>query len=121
VLVADKAPLADALDDLVEPLELAWRVVDEETLEITSRSALAERVEFELYPLDKATTEAAAETMIQKLRHELGDEQFTEAGGKGQLRFDPAAKCLLAMLPQPLQRKLAVLLREIPAADAVNP
>jgi hypothetical protein len=110
-LTVEKQPLAKTLDDLTGRMELTWRIVDARTLQITSPLALAERTEFELYPVGKKLVdEAGANQFIGKLRSAIGNEHFRDAGGRGELRFDLAGKCLLATLPQPQQKQLAALL-----------
>ena len=47
---------------------------------------------------------------IRDLRLPAYAERFRDAGGKSELRFDLAGKCLLATLPQPQQQQLAALL-----------
>jgi hypothetical protein len=48
--------------------------------------------------------------LVARLRTALGNEHFRDAGGRSELRFDLAGKCLLATLPQPQQQQLAALL-----------
>src|SRR4030095_10241938 len=43
-------PFPEALTALLEPMDLAYRVVDGRTIQIVSQQLLAERLEFELYP-----------------------------------------------------------------------
>ena len=44
-------PLGEALRALLEPMELAYRIVDRDTLQITSRQAIDAHVEPEFYPV----------------------------------------------------------------------
>ena len=47
---AEKLPLDEALRQLLEPLDLSWRAVGPNALQITSQKALAARMEVEFYP-----------------------------------------------------------------------
>ncbi len=53
-LSVQKQPLAAALAKLLKPLALDFRVLDAQTIQVTSRKALAERLELEFYPLARA-------------------------------------------------------------------
>jgi hypothetical protein len=110
-LVADKQPLAEALDELLNPLELSWRVIDGSTLQVVTPARLAERHEVELYPAaDLVEGDAAGEALLSKLQSTLGPALFKDGGGSGELRLDPVSKCLIAALPQLKQRDLEALL-----------
>lgn len=110
-LIADKQPLADALDALLQPMDLAWRVVDGRTIQVLTPETLAARTEFELYQvaglLGDDPTGAA---LIARTRAALGEGHFRDSGGPGELLYDPAGQCLLVSLPQPQQRELESLL-----------
>ncbi len=99
-----KSTLAETLDNLTQPMELAWRVIDEKTLEISTPAALAQRAEIELFPLPAGTDEAPAMTIIAELKEAVGPAILQANGGVGEIRFDPAAKCLISYLPQAQQR-----------------
>jgi hypothetical protein len=110
-LVVEKQPLESALDELLAPMELTWRAVDAQTLEVTSPAALAEKLELEFHPAGDAVADpAAGKALIMRLETALammGDE-----AGAGGLRFDPVSRCVLAALPQPQQRQVEKLLAE---------
>jgi len=110
-LVANKQPLADALDALLDPMELTWRAIDARTLQVLTPARLAERNEIELYAAgDLLNDDPAGEALQAKLREALGATAFRDSGGNGELRFDVPSKCLIAALPQPKQRELEALL-----------
>ena len=49
-VVADGKPLAAVLDEIVAPLDLAWRAIDDKTIELTTSQAAAEQMDVEFYP-----------------------------------------------------------------------
>jgi hypothetical protein len=52
VLVADGAPLGEALRDMLQPMELTYRVIDANTVQITSLPADKNRWDIEFHSLD---------------------------------------------------------------------
>ena len=104
-------PLGETLRALLEPMELAYRIVDRDTLQITSRQAIDAHVELEFYPVsDLLGTERTAEQLLDAVKLQLGEGVLSEQGGSGVLRFESSSKCLLAALSQPLQQSLAKIL-----------
>jgi hypothetical protein len=63
----------EALDGILEPLGLAWRPVDGETIQITSREALHEilRVEFYAVPQSLRAQFAGDEALVATLHAEV--------------------------------------------------
>ena len=113
-LIADKQPLSAALDALLGPMDLTWRVVDGQTIQVLTPDSLAARLELEFYQVDGLTgDDPTGGTLLAKLQTALGEAHFREAGGPGDLRYDPAGQCLLASLPQPKQRELEALLSKL--------
>lgn len=122
-LVADKQPLGAALDALLNPMDLAWRIVDGRTIQVLTPQRLADRLELEFYKVDTLTADdPAGAALITKVRSALGDSLFRDSGaddsgGQCELRYDEPSQCLLASLPQPKQRELETLLETL-RADA---
>lgn len=116
-LLAENQPLADALTRLTVPMDLTWRAIDGKTIQILSPQALQERLELEFYPLGDLAGADEGESLLAQLRSTLGEELFRDAGGRCDLRYDPESKHLLASLPQPLQKKLAVALAGLKAKN----
>jgi DNA-directed RNA polymerase subunit RPC12/RpoP len=110
-LVTSRQPLSAALDALLAPLDLTWRVIDGQTLQVVTPARLAEQTEIELYKVtDLLGNDPSGEALLSKFRDALGEGAFRDAGGNGELRFDELGQCLLASLPQPKQRELEALL-----------
>ncbi len=104
-------PVGDALNSFLQPLDLAYRVVDESTLQITSQSAVESRLEVEFYPLTAAENGNGL-ALLKRAQQTLGEEQFREFGGRGQLAYDDIGHCLIALLSQPQQIQLQAWLVE---------
>ncbi|MEX0818801.1 MAG: hypothetical protein WD070_04380, partial [Pirellulaceae bacterium] len=83
--VADQ-PAAKALATLLEPLDLAYRIVDESTLQVTTPAVLDSRLEIEFYRVPKREDDGAP--LVQSARDALGPANFRDFGGGGQLAFD---------------------------------
>jgi hypothetical protein len=110
-LVVDKQPLGPALDALLAPLDLTWRIIDAQTLQVLTPQRLAEQGELEFYKVAELLTgDTIGEALLARVRVALGDGTFREGGGNGEIRYDDKGKCLLAWLPQPKQRELEALL-----------
>lgn len=112
-VVADKLPLGDTLSALLRPMDLTYRVVDENLLQVTTPRALEARLELEFYPVsDLLSDKQSGQQLLERVKASLGDELFPEAGPGGAIRFDAPAKCLLVSLPQLKQAELVKLLAE---------
>jgi len=113
-LVADKKPFSEALTALLEPMDLAYRVVDGRTIQIVSQQLLAERLEVELYPAqDLAASQEQIEPLLARIRSALAERgKGGEGDLAGQFWIDPESKCLVALLSQPKHQLLTRLLAE---------
>jgi hypothetical protein len=110
-LVASNQPLGAALDALLDPLDLTWRIIDGQTLQVVTPERLAEQGEFELYQVgDLVSKDLSGEALVAKVRAALGDAAFRDGGGSGEVRYESECGCLLAWLPQPRQREVETLL-----------
>lgn len=100
-LVAKDKPLREALLELLRPLDLTWRVVDERTLQVVTPAVLAARHEVEVYPASPlVTAQRSGDQLVQQLRSTLGEQQFRGHGGSATLQFEPVSQCLVASLTQ---------------------
>ncbi|MEX2027007.1 MAG: hypothetical protein WEH44_06895, partial [Pirellulaceae bacterium] len=111
ILSVENKPLGEALSELLAPMDLTWRAVDDESVQVTTLSAAAQSLELEVYPAGKLAADAAAgEALLARLRSALPATGSEEAAGV--LRFDPVSGCILASLPQQQQRMVEKLLAE---------
>lgn len=105
--VADQ-PLRAFLDRLTRRMEIAWRVIDASTVQLTTPAALLAQPDVEVYPV--VTADRAA--LLARLQKDLGSDLFAP-GGAGALRYDSKGQALIARLPQPSQKKLIELLAKM--------
>jgi len=104
-------PLGDALHRLLEPMDLAIRIVRADLVQITTQHALNARIEVEFYAAaDLLEDGTSADQLMQRVRTHLGAAAFRDSGGVGVLHFDPQSQQLIAAFPQPQQISLAELL-----------
>ena len=120
---AEKLPLGEALQQLLEPLELSWRAVDASTLQITTQKSLATRME-PVLPRGQTTRSHKWEPARCPGRSAAGGVDRAdqdgpprlavrdEGGQGGALDFDPLSQCLIVLQSQPMQRALEALLTE---------
>jgi len=105
--VADQ-PLAAALSTLLTPMELTYRVVDDDVLQITTAERIQETLELELYAVEDLVQEdTSPDDLLDKIMLALGETNFRDAGGSSVIRYDPQSKHLLAALPQTQHHQLA--------------
>jgi hypothetical protein len=107
-LLVDKQPLSAALDQLLTPLELSYRIVAPETIEIASVSALRAKPELDVYPAGQlvnagAAGKAPSETIAQWLSSRLPNVAWD--GGTGWW-LDRQSSMLLVRQDAPNQRAI---------------
>ncbi len=102
-VTAEKEPLLAVLDKLCESLDIGWRIVDDKTLQVTSR-AVADRGEIEFYPVtDLLGGGVTAETLAAQLQARVVPESWSAAGGQGVLHYDAASRHLIVLQSQAVQ------------------
>jgi hypothetical protein len=110
-LSVENEPLSAALTRLLEPMDLAWRVVDGQTLQIVTPATLAARIEIEFYKVEQLlAADPTGDSLLARCRAALGEELFEGPASGCALRIDAPGQCLLASLPQPKQQQLESLL-----------
>ena len=117
-LAAQKQPLGEVLGQMLQPLELTYRVVDATTVEVTSPAAVEARWDVEFYPVkDAGAPRERPAAMVARLRRELSGDESSPL--PGVLHFDAPSQHLIAALPQPLQRKLGELLKSLKQSASI--
>ena len=104
---ADRLPQGTALKTLLEPLGLAWRVLDANTFQVTTQKAVAARMELEFYPV-KLPGGPPPPAWIEQIKAGLPGAVWGEGGGA--IYFDPPSRCLIVLQSQPVQMALEALL-----------
>ncbi|MBX7168301.1 MAG: DUF1559 domain-containing protein [Pirellulales bacterium] len=103
-LRADQLPLSEALAVALGPLDLAYRAIDAQTLQITSRAALAASLETEVYAVPPNLRQKyPGATMEEALRRDVAPLAWQGNGGTGDLAFDPGSNALLVLNNQDIQ------------------
>jgi hypothetical protein len=106
-------PLAEALDALLHPLGLGYRVIDANLLQVTTQKALDERLEIEFYPARELV--AAGQTgpgLVEKIKRQMAAPAWSPAG-PAQIQFDQISAALVVLQSQPAQRSIARLLASL--------
>jgi hypothetical protein len=113
-VTVEKQPLAEALPALLNPLGLEYRVIDAKTLQVTTRKAVAARLELEFYPVNKLLANGrTGPALVEQIKGRLAGSTWSDAGGPGVLYFDQPSSCLIVLQSQPVQGELARLLAEL--------
>jgi hypothetical protein len=113
-LAVDKQPLIVALDRLLGPLGLTCRVVDGNTLQVTTRKAMAARGELEFYrAAELIANDPMAEQLIERIKSGVAGSTWSDAGGPGVIRFDRQSQCLIVLQSQPVQVAIENMLAKL--------
>lgn len=115
-------PLTAVLDSLLSPLELDYRVLDDQTLEINSRAALAAKPQMAFYPLTNlASAERPLATMLAEINKLLvppaaaaapsGQPDEQSAPAATSVRFDEPSGYAIVVAPAGAQRDVARMVR----------
>jgi hypothetical protein len=114
-------PLSEAIVELLQPLGLTYRFAGPEVLEITSRKAVAGRLEIEFYPVGTLLAKGVtAEAIINRIKGEVAGATWSDAGGPGQIYFDKPSACLVVLQSQPVQVKTQLLLGRLASEAAAR-
>ncbi len=103
-LTVQRKPLSATLVELLTPLGMSYRVVDDGVIQVTTREAVEERLELELYPV--ASLLVGGETpdsLIKRLRADVSPSSWNDAGGLGDIYYDASSKHFIILQSQPVQ------------------
>jgi hypothetical protein len=110
-LVTDNEALQQALDILLVPMDLTTRILNHDTIEITSAAAEQERREIEFYPASHLLPKnRSTEQLIELIQRKLGVQRFAAEQANQVILVDPVSKYLIIRESQPNHRKLNYLL-----------
>ena len=109
-LRSENLPQGIVLRQLLEPLGLAWRAVDAHTLQVTTKAAVAARLELEFHPVGKRLAGKPPTDLIAQAKKAVPDAVWGEAAGEGKIYFDPPSQCLIVLQTQPVQAAVEAFL-----------
>lgn len=104
-------PLRELLDAWLAPMKLDYRVIDPDTLQISTREAINARLELELYPLE-GTPDDAKESLVSNIETRVDNGLLSEDKSSGAAVYDESSHCLFLSLPRPAQRDVYAWLRD---------
>jgi hypothetical protein len=114
-LKADKQPLSAALDSLLAPMQLAYRVGGADVLQVTTRKEAAARLDLEFYRIgDLLDDKVSPESLIKRIKEQAAAGSWSDAGGPA-IHFDAPGKCLIVLQGQPVQSEVQALLEKLRA------
>jgi len=118
-LKAQKQPLATVLEELLEPLGLAYRVIDDRTIQVATRKAVAARLELEFFHVaDLSANDLSPPALAERISRELAESpvrqaQWSDSGGSGVLHIDAPSGCLIVLQSQPVQAAIQRFLAQL--------
>jgi uncharacterized protein DUF1559 len=96
-----QAPLARVLDQMLQPLGLDYRAVDERTIAVTTRAAADAHFEREFCPiLGLLKGGETVPALIDRVRGQVDAGTWQSNGGKGSVQFDEPSGCLIVLQTQ---------------------
>jgi hypothetical protein len=109
-VTANQRPVGEVLTEMLQPMELTYRVLDAASVQVTTPAAAEARWDIEFYPVPESlAADSTPDALVTQVRNELtGGNPGTLAGA---LHFDASDRYLIAALPQSQQRKLAALVK----------
>lgn len=120
---ATDVPVEKAFAALVDPMQLAFRVVDGHTIEITTQDELAGHPELAAFPLaDLASDAAKLSAIVERVKQQFGPPVGTAANSTGPVsaatdagiawHLDEPSKTLFLLAPQDTHIQLEAVFRE---------
>jgi len=109
-------PLAVVLDVLLRPRGLGYLAIEEGLIEVTTRKAIAGRLELEFYPVkDLLARDWTGPALVERIKG-VAKSTWNDAGGAGAARLDEPSGHLMVLQSQPVQGAIERLLAELHAA-----
>lgn len=109
--VVETNPLSQALEQLLEPLNLTYRIESADMLVITTEAAELRQMDVEMYRMNSLHN--SPQNVSRQIQEAVGREHFMSTGGTGRVLFDQTSQCLIVRLPQSRQRVVAESLNEL--------
>ena len=109
-IVAMKKPLSGVLDELLKPLDLTWRVIDDHTLFVTTPQEAAARMDVEFYPVRELAADAAGHAFIGEIAGQVAPQLWGNLPEQGAMYFDAPGRTLVVRAPQRVQWQVETIL-----------
>jgi hypothetical protein len=114
-LRSEMLPQGIVLHQLLEPLGLGWRAIDANILQVTTKSALAARLEVEFYPAGKKLAGQTPAALLDQIKAAApgaawGDGPMKPGALAGAIYFDPASQFVIVLQSQPVQAVIEAFL-----------
>ncbi len=118
-LRANDVALSSALVAALQPLGLSYRILGPQTFEVSTRRALAARMEVEFHSVAGLLAKGhSAATLVERIKAQVAGGTWNDAGGPGVIYFDAPSGHLIVLQSQPAQVNLQILLGEIAKSPA---
>ena len=91
--------------------ELAWRAIDEKTIEVTTRQDAGKKMDVEFYAVGSiAGDSAAADKLATELKSKIEPQLWGDASDKAAIHFDALSRALIIHAPQRVQAQVEAIL-----------
>jgi hypothetical protein len=108
------APLSQALQSLLGPMELSFRVLDADTLQITTARAALETLEIEFFPVADLVARDQGQKLLEGIRSILG-ESGVGSRSSADVRLDGTSQTIMVSAPQYKLAAVARLIEQLTA------
>jgi hypothetical protein len=109
-VVAVNKPLAGMLDELLQPIDLTWRAIDDRTVVITTSQDASRHMDVEFYPARDLATDAAGHAFIAEVAAKVAPQLWGNSPDQGAMYFDAPGRTLVVRAPQRVQWQVETLL-----------
>ena len=94
-IVAVNKPLAGMLDELLQPLDLTWRAIDDRTLDISTPQDAAAQMDVEFYPARSPDADMAGHAIIAEIAAKVAPQLWGNRPEQGAMYFDTPGRTLV--------------------------
>ncbi|MEO1971629.1 MAG: hypothetical protein ABGX07_08740, partial [Pirellulaceae bacterium] len=109
-------PFGEAMSRLLAPLDLSFRVLDEDMLVVTTVGNVESKIDIELYSVTGMLPEQVQQRIYERVRPILGDRLLDKDSGV-VLLFDDVSYTVIVAAPQRHQAEVARTLQRMIAED----
>lgn len=105
----EKKPLVEYLSIVLKSRGLAARVIDAESIQITTPRELSRTPDIEFYVVGETAVGDGAQ-LVARIESEIEPKYWPLAGSNAAIYYDRPSRCLIVRASQPVQQKLAAVL-----------